>query len=341
MSDAVLQTIATWNGWKRPFQFTVWGVLFWVNLAIIIGLVVVLVLTLHRDRVDKTAANLVPFLEDDDLEGPRLERVLGWALFFLAVLALAYPLYWLRETAREKASVKYFSENSIGRGEVLFSNSAMAATFDSAKSLQCANCHGVAGSGGSGAPYTYTDPATGVAHGSLTWKAPALNTVLYRFSPQEVHDIIEYGRPGTPMQPWGVLGGGPKNEQSIGDLVAYVESIQLPPGTATQAAADVKGCLDAKSPKLPKTALGQSSSRARRSSRPGRRPAGRGRQGALRRDRTAAGRSEDLRRQAVRHRQGDAGREERFRLLGSEHQALLLHRSRHTDRHEGACGRAR
>ncbi len=257
MSEAsvhlIASTVATWNGWKRPFHFTVWSVLFWVNLVVVIGLVIGLLITLHRDRVERKPANLVPFLGDDDLEGPRLERVLGWALFFLAVLALAYPLYWLRETAREKAAVKYFNTNSVERGETLFSNVQMPATFDSAKSLQCANCHGVNGVGGSGAPYTYNDPKTGKAY-SVTWRAPALNTVLYRFSPQEVHDIIEYGRPGTPMQPWGVLGGGPKNEQSIGDLVAYIESIQLPPGTTAQAAADVQRCRKGQ---LPKTALGQ------------------------------------------------------------------------------------
>ena len=105
MSDAFVQLIATWNGWKKPFQFTVWGVLFWINLVIVVGLIVVLVVTLRRDRVEKPAANLVPFLADDELEGPRLERVLGWALFFLAVLALAYPLYWLRERrARRRRS---------------------------------------------------------------------------------------------------------------------------------------------------------------------------------------------------------------------------------------------
>ena len=253
MSDAFVQLIGTWNGWKKPFQFTVWGVLFWINLVIVVGLIVVLVATLRRDRVEKPAANLVPFLGDDELEGPRLERVLGWALFFLAVLALAYPLYWLRETARQKASVKYFDKNSIERGEALFSNPLMPKTFNPASSLQCANCHGVAGSGGSGAPYTYNDPNTGLAY-SVTWKAPALNTVLYRFSPTEVHDIIEYGRPGTPMQPWGVLGGGPKNEQSISDLIAYLTSIQLPPGTNAQAAADVQRCRKGE---LPETALGQ------------------------------------------------------------------------------------
>ena len=61
------------------------------------------------------------------------------------------------------------------------------------------------------------------------WKAPPLNTELLRFSPEEVEQIITYGRPGTPMQPFGVLGGGAKNEQTIADLVAYIQSIQLTP----------------------------------------------------------------------------------------------------------------
>jgi len=40
------------------------------------------------------------------------------------------------------------------------------------------------------------------------------------------------------MQPWGVAGGGPKNDQSIADLVAYIESIQLTPAEAQKQAAD-------------------------------------------------------------------------------------------------------
>ena len=55
-----------------------------------------------------------------------------------------------------------------------------------------------------------------------------------------VTNIITYGRPGTPMQAWGVAGGGPKNVQSIQDLVAYIRSIQLTPDQAkAQAAKDL------------------------------------------------------------------------------------------------------
>ena len=52
-----------------------------------------------------------------------------------------------------------------------------------------------------------------------------------------VTQIITYGRPGTPMQAWGVAGGGPKNDQSIQDLVAYLRTIQLTPAEAQKQAA--------------------------------------------------------------------------------------------------------
>ncbi len=64
----------------------------------------------------------------------------------------------------------------------------------------------------------------------MNWTAPALNTVLYRFTPDEVTYILTYGRPFSPMSAWGVAGGGPMNDQQISDLIAYLQSIQIPHG---------------------------------------------------------------------------------------------------------------
>jgi mono/diheme cytochrome c family protein len=77
------------------------------------------------------------------------------------------------------------------------------------------------------APFTVTDPTTGQVK-SVNWIAPALNTVLYKFSESEVRYILVYGRPFSPMSPWGVEGGGPMNEQQITNLINYIKSIQLP-----------------------------------------------------------------------------------------------------------------
>src|SRR5207245_1120611 len=64
------------------------------------------------------------------------------------------------------------------------------------------------------------------------WTAPSLNDVLLRFSPDEVTQIITYGRPGTPMPAWGLAGGGPLPDQPISDLVNFLQSIQLSPADA-------------------------------------------------------------------------------------------------------------
>ena len=66
----------------------------------------------------------------------------------------------------------------------------------------------------------------------VDWRAPALNTVLLRYSREEVTFILTYGRPGTPMPAWGVLGGGPLNPQQVQNLIDYLETQQVTPEEA-------------------------------------------------------------------------------------------------------------
>ncbi len=193
---------------------------------------------------EKSAPNLTPFLPDADLEGRRLERVQGWALIFAAVIAVALPLYWLREPTRQHQIATYFDDNSVHRGAVLFAGPS-SAVYNAAISKQCANCHGEKGEGGT-APFRINGKQVG-------WKAPPLNTEALRFTEEpdcadpslrsattvcEITEIITHGRPGTPMQGWGVAGGGPLNDQGIADLVAYIKSIQISPEQAQQQATD-------------------------------------------------------------------------------------------------------
>ena len=225
---------------------TVRHVLIGLNLFALVAIaayVVWAVLSPKRASQEIEPANLTPFLPDEDLESRRLERVQGWALLFAAIVAVALPLYWLHEPARQKESVNYFDKNSVARGKVLFSDPTMQ-SFDPTVSLQCARCHGADGGGGT-VPFV----VNGV---SLIWQAPPLNTELLRFTEDPkcvdpdlrptltcaVTNIITYGRPGTPMPAWGVAGGGAKNDQAIQDLVAYIRSIQLSPEAAQKEAAD-------------------------------------------------------------------------------------------------------
>ena len=167
-------------------------------------------------------------MPDDVMESRKLDRALRWAFTFAIILAAGLPLYWLVEPNRQASATKGFEERAIERGEVLYSNKDMP-NYDPTKSLLCANCHGADAAGGQ-APFVVTPAAQGNEAArpiSVAWKAPALNTVFSRFDADQVHNILVYGRPGSPMPAWGVAGGGPKNEQAITDLMAYLESIQL------------------------------------------------------------------------------------------------------------------
>jgi mono/diheme cytochrome c family protein len=175
------------------------------------------------------APNRKPYYDDEGLEGPRLTRALSTGLVLLAVVAVGLPLYWLNEPSRQQGAIEMFDQTFISRGSKLF-----APTADGG--YNCAGCHGDGGVGGV-APYTLTDADSKFA-ASVSWQAPALNTVLLRFSEEEVRFILTYGRPGTPMPAWGAAGGGPLTEQQLDELVAYLGSIQLTPEEAQAEAED-------------------------------------------------------------------------------------------------------
>ena len=178
-----------------------------------------------------TPQNLAVFHDDETLEGPHLERVLGWTLFFAAIIAVALPVYWLREPNRQHESVHYFDEGAVEpRRDVVREQPDAGVRPGEVAPVRELPRHRSRWRFDA-ASRTPSRTSTGAF---VDWRAPALNTVLQRFSPQEVNDIITFGRPGTPMQAWGVLGGGPKNEQSINDLVAYITSRQLSPKQATR-----------------------------------------------------------------------------------------------------------
>ncbi len=175
------------------------------------------------------APNRKPYYDDEALEGPRLTRALSWGLVLLAISAVGLPLYWLNEPGRQSGAVENFDQTFVNRGEFLFGP----------EKYNCAGCHGADGVGGQAPPYTLTDTA-GDFVASVTWRAPALNTVLLRFDKEELRQILVYGRPGTPMPAWGEEGGGPLTTQQIDELIYYLESIQL---TSDQTKAQVEEAL--------------------------------------------------------------------------------------------------
>ncbi len=197
-----------------------------VVIAVItgIGFVTYAIVNVRAGRAEvaseiELAANRKPYYDDEGLEGPRLTRSLSTGLLLLAVSAIGLPLYWLAEPGRMSGAIDNFDTTFVNRGARLF-----APTGDGG--FNCAGCHGAEGVGGQAPPFTLTDDE-GEFVATVTWRAPAINTVLLRFSEEEVRQILVYGRPGTPMPAWGAEGGGPLTTQQIDELIDYLGSIQL------------------------------------------------------------------------------------------------------------------
>ena len=224
-----------------------------IAIGAILGVIFWRVVSIRRNP-EKEPANLTPFLQDDDLEGRRLERVLGWALVMGLITAIAIPAYFIWEPTREQKMVDLFKERSIQRGATLFANKQMDA-YDAEFSLLCADCHG-SDAKGSVAPFVIQPEADKCQQKAnqknpdvpeclpdqVQWSAPDLTTAGLRFSKAQLIEIVTYGRPGTPMPAWGVKSGkGAKNDQSIEDLVNYILSLQITPAQAQAQSAKAIG----------------------------------------------------------------------------------------------------
>lgn len=159
--------------------------------------------------VEETPANLQPFLSDDELENSRLTRVLGAAVISAAVLAISLPLYWANESNRQAKAADALAELNVEDGEKWFHN------------FSCFECHGP-DAGGGGA--SFTEARSGV---TTSWAAPSLNDVFFRFSLDEITEIVVRGRPGTPMPANGLAGGGAMTGQEVDQVIAFIEHLQI------------------------------------------------------------------------------------------------------------------
>jgi len=212
-------------------QTSIGIIILFISFAIAIAFAVI---TIRQSKPEigseiELAPNRRPYLPDSELEGRKLDRTLSLGLLGLFIVGIGLPLYWLQEPGRQ-ANAKGDSERKfIDRGAGMFAPTAEGG-------FNCAFCHGTKGIGGV-TPYTITDPE-GRYVKSVEWQGPALNTVLLRYTRQEVLYVLEYGRPFSPMPAWGTKGGGPLTEQKLDNLIDYLYSIQLSPKEAQKQATD-------------------------------------------------------------------------------------------------------
>ena len=160
-------------------------------------------------KVNDYAPNLSKYRADDDLETKTLDRTLTVAVLLASILTIMIPLYYLGEQERQEGFVEEFDEVSVERGEHLY------------EEFGCGNCHGVDGSGGAA---SYVEKRSGI---NVTWTAPAINNVFYRYDDEEVRYWLIYGRANSPMPAWGLKGGGPMNDGQLDDLIEYMHHFQI------------------------------------------------------------------------------------------------------------------
>jgi hypothetical protein len=207
-------------------------ILILINLVAIAALLVFIVfrvVSLRRNPKHRDPENLTPFFDDDVLEGAHLERALGVSLIALVIVLIGMIAYFMAEPFRAEAQDDFFAERSIERGAVLFANE-QSEDYNANFSLLCADCHGVDGGGGTASfvvasvdprceadqtvDETLAETKPYCLPQQVSWAAPNLQLASLRYTRGQIAEIITYGRPGTPMQAWGVASGkGSLNEQ--------------------------------------------------------------------------------------------------------------------------------
>jgi mono/diheme cytochrome c family protein len=213
-----------------------------VGLAILVTALLIWAVYVVLENRRSAAQNVESFLDapnrknppdDEVFEGVRLDRWLGWALISMTVVAMSLPLYWLNEQNRQTGAIQGFDNRSVHRGEEVYGP-------DTHIGFNCAKCHGANGGGGV-AKYLVADydekgdpimdPTTKKpkVH-NVVWNAPRINNIGLRYKPEQIRNVLVYGRGGAknnPMPAWGIKGGGPGDDQQIDDLVNYLLHLSI------------------------------------------------------------------------------------------------------------------
>ena len=185
-----------------------------IAVALILGLMGWLFVNSRRSRASSSEAappNQSPPASDDELENTKLTKILRAALVGAALLAIALPWYAANEPDRQAEAAVAIEELDIEEGGHWFSTEGFG----------CADCHGPLAGGGAAA---YTEERSGV---EVSWDAPALDDVTYRYDDEEVEYWIVFGRANSPMPANGLEGGGAMTVQEVDQTIAWIRSVQV------------------------------------------------------------------------------------------------------------------
>jgi mono/diheme cytochrome c family protein len=184
-----------------------------LTIAVVVFLIWMAYVVINSRRRTRAAETPAPnqefFMDNEGLENDRLTRVLTAAVVAAGVLAIVMPIYFVNETSRQEAAAEGFEEEDLHFGEEWWNK------------FECAVCHGPDGGGGGA---EIVEPRSGL---SVSWSAPSINDVFYRYSEEEIRHWIVNGRAGSPMPASGLDGGGAMTVQEIDQVIDYLESLQV------------------------------------------------------------------------------------------------------------------
>ncbi|MCP3994524.1 MAG: c-type cytochrome [bacterium] len=185
-----------------------------LTIAVVIFLIWMAYVVINSRRRTRAAETPPPnqefFMDNEGLENDRLTRVLTAAVIAAGVLAIVMPIYFVNETRRQEAAAEEIHEEYLHFGEEWWVK------------FECTACHGPDGGGGGA---EIVEARSGL---SVSWSAPSINDVFFRYSEEEVRHWIVNGRAGSPMPANGLDGGGAMTVQEIDQVVDYLESLQVP-----------------------------------------------------------------------------------------------------------------
>jgi mono/diheme cytochrome c family protein len=200
-----------------------------IALAFVAGLIA---LTIRRrgDRGPDIPPGMQPGPADEVLERANLEKVMGWGVLFVAIVALWLPALWLREPGANVDDALELTSRSEERGGRWY----QVADEENPTGFGCARCHGEQAEGGT-VPFTtpegetieYAVPKLTDVCGGPDTGHPLIST---EDAVEDIRTTIEEGREGTPMPSWSVNYEGPMNDQQIIDLINHLLSIQTVEG---------------------------------------------------------------------------------------------------------------
>ena len=148
-----------------------------IAVVLIVGFAVAVFVNMRQGRAEvgseiELAANRKPYLDDEELETKKLDRTLGLGLVAARRDRRRPAALLARRAGSPERRRRQLRRDLRRRGEALYNEGA-----------NCAACHGPEGVGGV-ATFTVTDRRRVRRRGD--WKAPALDTVLFRYTREEV-----------------------------------------------------------------------------------------------------------------------------------------------------------